>query len=444
MTLNRRHACVLAGVIFALSSAGCQQSDPPTPPPTGSGGKTSSGGSGGSSSGSGGAMAGTGGSGGSSNGSGGSQPSGSGGGSGGSVSPQPDASGMTDAQATPDAGRETGGADTASPPDASNAMLNPAVLAIMKRVADWQIPRMGNAKGWVHGAGWTGLMATYTVTREAKYLDAVKRWAGNWMVITSGEGRADRQCAAQVFYDAYLAEPTPENVNRYMTSKGDLDAVVNGNLRGRVEWWWQDALFMAPPGIARLGKITGDKKYFAEMNRMWWDTYAFLWNPQVGLMYRDNNNRQRFWSRGNGWVFAGIARVMEYLPLDDPRRPDFIKMANDMATALLRVQAPNGFWRSDLLGAATQGPESSGTGFYTYGLAYGINNGYLDRATYLPAVKKGWMALTSVVNAEGRLGYVQNIGLAPGPAGADESHEFGVGAFLLAGSEVAKIGSLDQ
>ncbi|HEY0715216.1 MAG TPA: glycoside hydrolase family 88 protein, partial [Polyangia bacterium] len=379
MSLSRRHASVLAGVIFSITTIGCSQSGPPAPgPSTGSGGRMS-GGSGGS--GTGGSSTGSGGSGGTSSGSGGTQPSGSGGGSGGNVPTPPDA-GTTDMQTSPDVARDAGGGgDTSSPPDASTAMPNPAVLAIMKRVADWQIPRMGTAKGWVHGAGWTGIMATYTATGEAKYLDAVKRWAGNWMVITSGEGRADRQCAAQVFYDAYLAEPTPENANRYMTSKADLDAVVNGNLRGRVEWWWQDALFMAPPGIVRLGKITGDKKYFAEMNRMWWDTYAFLWNPQVGLMYRDNNNRQRFWSRGNGWVFAGIARVLQYLPLDDPKRPDFIKMMNDMATALLKVQAPNGFWRSDLLGPATQGPESSGTGFYTFGLAYGINNGHLDRAT---------------------------------------------------------------
>ncbi|HEY0710218.1 MAG TPA: glycoside hydrolase family 88 protein [Polyangia bacterium] len=440
MSLSRRRASVLAGVIFSIAAVGCDQSGPPAPSPSGTGGRTN--GSGGA--GSGGSMSGSGGSAGT-GGAGGMQAPGGGGGSGGAVSTLPDA-GTSDGQTMPDAARDTGGGggDTSSPPDASTAMPNPAVLSIMKRVADWQIPRMGTAKGWVHGAGWTGLMATYTATGEAKYLDAVKRWAGNWMVITSGEGRADRQCAAQVFYDAYLAEPTPENAIRYMASKGDLDAVVNGNLRGRVEWWWQDALFMAPPGIARLGKITGDKKYFAEMNRMWWDTYAFLWNPQVGLMYRDNNNRQRFWSRGNGWVFAGIARVLQYLPLDDPKRPDFIKMLNDMATALLKVQAPTGFWRSDLLGPASQGPESSGTGFYTFGLAYGINNGHLDRATYLPAVKKGWMALTSVVNAEGRLGYVQNIGLAPGPAGENESHEFGVGAFLLAGSEVAKIGSLDQ
>ncbi|HEY0710219.1 MAG TPA: glycoside hydrolase family 88 protein, partial [Polyangia bacterium] len=147
-----------------------------------------------------------------------------------------------------------------------------------------------------------------------------------------------------------------------------------------------------------------------------------------------------FWSRGNGWVVAAIARVLQHLPADDPRRPDFIKMLNTYAAKLITIQAPTGFWRSDLLGPATQGPESSGTSLFTFGLAYGINNGHLDRATYLPAVKKGWEAVVGAVAADGRLGYVQNIGASPGPAGPTETYPFGVGAFLLAGSEVAKIG----
>lgn len=378
-----------------------------------------------------------------STGSGGSPPSGAGG-SGGSVPPQVDAAPPNDmAPPSPDVAADAGRPD-ASPADGGNAAIDPAVVAIMRRVADWQIPRMGTAKSWVHCVGWSGIMATHFLTKDPKYLQATVTWGGNWQLLAPNEPRGDVQCAAQAFYDSYLADPKPENMVRVNTSKPHLDNVVNGNLRGRVEWWWQDALFMVAPGFARLGTITGDKKYFDVLNRMWWDTYEYLWSPQNNLMYRDNNLRNRFWSRGNGWVVGAIARVLQHLPADDPKRPDFIKMLNTYAAKLITIQAPNGFWRSDLLGPATQGPESSGTSLFTFGLAYGINNGHLDRATYLPAVKKGWEAVVSAVAADGRLGYVQNIGASPGPAGPTETYPFGVGAFLLAGSEVAKIGGLDR
>jgi unsaturated rhamnogalacturonyl hydrolase len=345
--------------------------------------------------------------------------------------------------ATDTSARDTSAApDTSSPADTTPATLDPAVVAVMKRVADWQIPRMGTSRSWVNCAGWSGIMAVYHLTGDTKYLEATKAWgtSGNWTLSAPGEPRGDVQCAAQVYYETYLAEPTPANMVRVNGSRPSIDTVVNGNLRGRVEWSWQDALFMVPPGFARLGKITGEQKYFDVLNRMWWDVHAFLWNPQVGLMYRDDRLRTTFWSRGNGWVIAGIARVLPYLPANDPRRADFVAMLKSMAAAFAKVQGSDGFYRSNLLQPGTMGPESSGTAFIAFGLSWGINNGHLDRATYLPVVKKAWDALLTAVSAEGRLGYVQSIGDRPAPAGPTESHPFGVGAFLLAGSEIAKIG----
>ncbi|HEY0709143.1 MAG TPA: glycoside hydrolase family 88 protein, partial [Polyangia bacterium] len=310
---RRRAGAVVAVMFAALTTSGCSQSDPPAQGSTGSGGVTSAGGSGGSRSGSGGrggSQAPT--NAGGSTGAGGSQPSGAGG-SGGSVAPQADAAPTNDvAQPTSDAGAEAGKPDAMAPTDAANAAIDPAVVAIMRRVADWQIPRMGTAKSWVHCVGWSGIMATHFLTKDPKYLQATVTWGGNWQLVAPNEPRGDVQCAAQAFYDSYLADPKPENMVRVNTSKPHLDAVVNGNLRGRVEWWWQDALFMVAPGFARLGTITGDKKYFDVLNRMWWDTYEYLWSPQNNLMYRDNNLRNRFWSRGNGWVVGAIARVLQH------------------------------------------------------------------------------------------------------------------------------------
>jgi unsaturated rhamnogalacturonyl hydrolase len=210
---------------------------------------------------------------------------------------------------------------------------------------------------------------------------------------------------------------------------------------GSGEWWWEDALFMVPPGFARLGAATGNKQYFATMNTLYWSSFNFLLNQQVGLLYRDHRgNDGSFWSRGNGWVIAGIARVLEYLPQDDPKRPDFVNAFKTMSTVLLKQQGADGLWRSNLMNANQfPNPETSGTGFFTFAFGWGVNNGILDRATYLPSAQKGWDGLVSHVDAAGKLGYVQAVGGAPGPATADSSLPYAIGAFLLAGGELAKL-----
>jgi rhamnogalacturonyl hydrolase YesR len=320
--------------------------------------------------------------------------------------------------------------------------LDPDVVSIMRKVADWQLPRAGTSKDWIHGAMWTGIMATFVTTRDAKYLDAVKTWAGDGSLTGGAAARGDNQCAAQTFFDAYLLDPRPTNLVMVNGAKPSFDALVANPPPGRTEWWWADALFMVPPGFARLGAITGDAKYFQVMNTMWWDSYAFLFSPANGLVYRDMSffNGTTFWSRGNGWVVAGIARILDYLPADDAKRADYAKALNTMFAALRPLQHADGLWPADLLHGATAGPETSGTGFFTFAIAWAVNHGVVDRATYAPVARRAWAGLVSHVDANGKLGYVQNVGDRPAPAAADETHEYGVGAFLLAGSEVAKLG----
>jgi rhamnogalacturonyl hydrolase YesR len=372
-----------------------------------------------------------------------------GGGTGGSqpdVGPEPDTgnpveptvdSGTPDMGTTPDATAP----DVGPTPDGGTPMLSASVIAQMRKVADWQLPRAGGSKDWIHGAMWTGIFATYQVTKDQKYLDAIKSWAGAGWTLSGGAGaRGDNQCAAQTFFDVYLLDPTPANMSILNGAKPSFDAVLGENRAGRVEWWWEDALFMVPPGFVRLGVAMNDKKYFAKMNTLFWDTYAYLWNNNAGLMYRDNGLRGSFWARGNGWVIAGIARILQYLPQDDPKRPDFIKMLQQMSAALKNAQGADGLWRANLLNPnSIPNPETSGTGFFTYGMAWGINNGILDKDMYLPVVTKGWAGLNSHVDAAGKLGYVQPVGAGPAAAPAGSTVEYGTGAFLLAGSEMAKL-----
>jgi rhamnogalacturonyl hydrolase YesR len=212
--------------------------------------------------------------------------------------------------------------------------------------------------------------------------------------------------------------------------------------RGRVEWWWEDALFMAPPALARMSLATGKAAYLALMHDMFWDTKAFLFDPAQGLFWRDSNTigTNVFWSRGNGWVFAGIARILDVLPADDPRRPDYEALFQSMASKLRSLQASDGFWRSSLTQpTAFTTPESSGTAFFCFGMAWGIDHGLLDRAQFLPTVTRAWNALASVVDDRGRLGWVQAVGAAPGPSTMNATNDYATGALLLAGAELLKL-----
>ena len=192
------------------------------------------------------------------------------------------------------------------------------------------------------------------------------------------------------------------------------------------------------------------------MNTMWWDTYDYLYDPEEHLWYRDGrfviqedgsgprteNGFKVFWSRGNGWVFAGLAQVLDVMPTDYPDRPRYEELFREMAAALVAIQGEDGLWRSSLHDPEEfSTPESSGTGFFTYGLAWGVNNGLLDPATYLPAMRKGWEGLNWAVQPDGRIGWVQQIGYDPRSVTADDSMAYGTGAFLLAGSEMLKLAS---
>jgi len=200
--------------------------------------------------------------------------------------------------------------------------------------------------------------------------------------------------------------------------------------------------------FARLGAITGDRNYFDFMGTMWWDTTDFLFDTDDSLFFRDSNyfyslcpnGQKMFWSRGNGWVMAGTVRVLQYLPLDHPDRDRFVALLQIMSQRLAGLQKDDGFWASCLTDADDfPWPETSGTSAFCYALAWGINEGVLDRDQYLPVVQNAWTALVSAVDADGKLGWVQPSAAEPGMSRQSDSFPFGVGLFLLAASEVSRL-----
>ncbi len=178
---------------------------------------------------------------------------------------------------------------------------------------------------------------------------------------------------------------------------------------------------------------------------MWWRTTDYLLDPEEHLFYRDSRwfpapPIERFWSRGNGWVLAGLARSYPYLPDDFSTRERYEELFRLMAARIATLQQEDGFWRSSLLvPSAYPMPETSGTGFFVFALAWGINEGLLDRAEYLPIVRAGWAALVSAVDVNGKLGWSQAASREPGRSLRGRSDPYTVGAFLLAGVEVYRL-----
>jgi unsaturated rhamnogalacturonyl hydrolase len=331
----------------------------------------------------------------------------------------------------------------------------------MKKVADWQLTQTSwdSSVTWERGALHAGLMACYEATKDETYLDKCRQYAQkfNWQ-LGSTSHHADYSAVGQVYMELYLLDQ--QDPARYQGTSLRFKEVSDGHVAlwptfncnttsDSNVWWWCDALFMAPPGLVRLSRATGDSSYTGLMHKMWADTQNCLYDTTEHLFFRDIayfypgrqncNGDKMFWSRGNGWVLAGTARVLQYLPLDDPNRSRYTTLLQEMSGKLKDIQQPDGYWHSDLLGPACyNNPESSGTGFFTFGIGWGINNGLLDEATYWPTVETGWEALKAAVQPSGLLGWVQPVGAGPTGTNAATTDVFGVGAYLLAGSEVLK------
>ena len=327
------------------------------------------------------------------------------------------------------------------------------VISLMRKAADYQLQQQAKKKydsDWIRAAFYTGIMALHETTQDAKYRDAAIAWGQksgpNGWTPPRDQRHADRLCCGQTFLDLYFLDKDEKKIAPFHAA---IDRMMQSPRPGRVEWWWCDALFMAPPALVKLARATGDDKYIDFMNALWWDATDFLYDPEAGFYYRDKsyfppkttaNGKKIFWSRGNGWVAAGTVRVIEDLPKDHPSRQKFTDLHQRMAAELIKLQHEDGLWRPSLLDPDHfPTPETSGTAFFTYAMAWGVNNGTLERDKYLPHVIRAWNGLASKVTPEGKLGYVQRVAGAPGKVNPDDTHEYAVGALLLAGSEVVKL-----
>lgn len=333
------------------------------------------------------------------------------------------------------------------------------IKSIMLKAAEWQLKNpKHHIKDWTNGAFYAGIFATWETTKSENIYNTLMELGEK----TAWEPHkrfyyADDVAICQTYIDLYqlekkreMIQPTIDTIARFIanpypkTHKAEI-----------IKWWWCDALFMAPPVMTKLWKATGDKEYLTYNDLYFKECYDLLYNQEEHLFARDLNyllqpdgsgrkeaNGQRiFWSRGNGWVMGGLVRMLQDLPSDYPQRPFYEKLYKDMAERIIGLQQEDGLWRASLLDPESYpGGEVSGSGFFCYALAWGINNKILDKKKYLPAVKKAWISLNGCVNEEGRVGWVQPIGGDPQKNFSENNWEvYGTGAFLLAGSEVIKL-----
>lgn len=330
-----------------------------------------------------------------------------------------------------------------------------AVRKAMRKVGDWELaqaqPYFG--QNWTWGALYAGYMAASRSLHDARYDKAMEQMGAkfDWQ-LESKVPIADDQAIGQAYLEMYLKDRHPAQLAGTQVA---LDRLLHGDeahippKQAQIPWWWCDSLFMAPPVWSRMYASTHDTKYLTYMNEHWWQTSETLYSPQWHLYYRDvtylhakgPNGEPVFWSRGQGWVMAGIVRVLEYMPQDYPTRGKYVTQLQQMAAEVATLQdSKSGLWHSNMLDAAAYpAPEVSGSSLMTYALAWGVNHGVLSRKKYEPVIRRAWAGLVQQVYADGRLGNIQQTGAAPAYFRASSSFNYGVGGFLLAGSQVMKL-----
>ncbi len=338
------------------------------------------------------------------------------------------------------------------------------IVSALKRSADWQLanPSRTEIRDWIIAPLYDGLLRASLATNDPKYLAAVVRMGtqAGWTA-SNRIYHADDHAVGHAWLDIYLMDKSREECLAPMRDR--LSHVIANPITENLEfgkrpqtkgvaitdrWTWCDALYMAPPTLARLHTATGERKYLDFLDAEFQYTYDHLYDPAEKLFYRDAkffdkktpNGKKVFWSRGNGWVYGGIALMLEHLPKDHAKRGFYENLFKEMTSSILAAQQPDGLWRPSLLDPGEiPVSETSGSGFFTFGLAWGVNHGLLDRATHLPAITRAWNGLMTRIKPDGTVGYVQPIGAAPDHLEPHSTQDYGTGAFLLAGAEILKL-----
>jgi len=354
-----------------------------------------------------------------------------------------------------------------------------SVTGIINAAADWQLAHMedfesyvpslvkrtNEPRGWVQGTFYLGLARWAMATDNEQYLDYLRAHGDQegWELgprIYHGDDHVIAQYYLHIYEQdkkSEQIEPLVKVFEEILTNQptSSLDFGPRGKYADQdydhdcqKRWCWSDALFMSPPVWFHLSQLTGDQKYAEYAHREFKDVTDYLFDNNDDLYVRDSrfferreeNGQKIYWSRGNGWVYAGLTKIMDTLDPADARHDYYASIFKRMSKSLAAKQGDAGYWPVSLAaGELYTVPESSGTAFFIAGLAWGVNNGLLAADEYMPVIVKGWDALRAAQKDDGMLGFVQQIGYAPDRVSPDETHLYGAGAFLLAGTQMLEL-----
>ncbi|MEO8406532.1 MAG: glycoside hydrolase family 88 protein [Chitinophagaceae bacterium] len=210
---------------------------------------------------------------------------------------------------------------------------------------------------------------------------------------------------------------------------------------------WADDLYMSVPYLARMGKLTGDNKYFDFAIKQVENFNRYIYDSTTGLyfhcFYNDENmNGVARWGRCNGWVAVAQAELLNNLPANHPKRPELIKLLLRQIVGFSRYQDPGGLWHQ-VLDRPDSYLESSVTAMFVYTVAKAVNEGWIPQR-FISIAQNGWEALAKKVTADGQ---VPDICIGTSieediryyytrPTELNDTH--GLGAFLMAGAEIIK------
>jgi len=330
------------------------------------------------------------------------------------------------------------------------------VISLLHKVNDWQTAHPAlppQDRNWERATWYTGVMSAWKETRDRKFLEQALAWGRqhNWQVATEEDG-PNRLFCVETWLELYFEKKDQRMVEPAIQwLKTPQPNSPAGAKRWYLESWgknrtYVDSLYGAS-ALAMMAKATRDKKYLKIMQDFFDEVTAELLDKESGLYYRDvrfigqktAKGKKILWSRGNGWAFAGIARILEYLPKDYSSRAEFVQIFRNMAAELVKRQGPNGFWSPNLDDPEdVPTPESSGTGFFCFGLAWGIHHRILEPSLYLPAVLKAWEGLCQNVSPDGKVLLGQQVDDRPHVLKQENALEYVAGTFLLAGSQIYK------
>ncbi|MCJ7448749.1 MAG: glycoside hydrolase family 88 protein [Bacteroidales bacterium] len=339
------------------------------------------------------------------------------------------------------------------------------IKTVLKAVADWQIktPLTHHLADWTNAALYAGMVEWAGIAGDDSYYDWLRGIAekNSWTYYIHDNPlrryHADDYCVGQMYIELYreykdkkMIKPLRDYLDQILKdpAKGDLKFVNTKEYWSTQRWSWCDALFMGPTVWAKMGNVTHKKKYLDFMYQEFKVTTDYLYDKEEDLYFRDSNYFTRkedngakvFWGRGNGWVFAGLPIIIRELPAKYEYKDYFVTIFKEMAEKLVSLQQPDGSWHASLLDPASYpNPEMSATTFFVFGLAWGVENGYLEKDKYLPAVIKGWKSMVRSVWPEGKVGFIQPIGADPKAVTNEMTEVYGVGGFLLAGTQIYKM-----